>query len=85
MTLEELREIVAKRNIRIPEKDEGDFLTLVRAADYAIKYVDNLPAYVHPRLLPQEDVAKTRPYTKPAPHENPLNAWSHKVRIVRIR
>lgn len=87
VTVQELRDIAAKRNLTIPAKDEGDFLTLLRAADIAIKHVDAMPPYVDPRLVPQDtpnpaDLATTRPFTKVAPGENPLNAWSHKASTV---
>lgn len=86
MTIEELRDVAAKRNITIPAKDESDFLTLLRAADLAVKHVDALPPYVDPRLAPDgapdpEGLAKLRLFTKPAPEDNPLNAWSHKASL----
>lgn len=85
MTIKELRDIAAKRNFIIPAADESDYLTLLRAADLAVKHVDALPPYVDPRLVPKdvvtaEDLPKTRLYTKLSAEENPLNAWSHKVR-----
>lgn len=87
MTVEELRDVAAKRNITIPAKDEGDFLTLIRAADLAVKHVDALPSYVDPRLAPAgasgpEGLEKLRPFTKPTPEDNPLNAWSHKASLM---
>ncbi|KAJ4390947.1 hypothetical protein N0V93_004546 [Gnomoniopsis smithogilvyi] len=86
VTVEELRDVAAKRNITIPSKDEGDFLTLLRAADLAVKHVDTLPPYVDHRLAPDGvsgsvGLAKLRPYTKPLQEDNPLNAWSHKCNI----
>lgn len=84
MTLEKLRETAAKRNFTIPANDEHDYLALLQAADLAINHVDSLPAYTEPRLLPRgvgesESLAEARPFTKPEPRDNPLNAWSHKV------
>lgn len=86
MTLEELREVAAKRNLIIPDKDEGDFLTLLRAADLAVKHVDALPPYLDPRLVASDasglaGLAEARPFTKVEPEDNPLNAWSHKVSL----
>lgn len=83
VTLEELREVAAKRNVKIPTKDEQDYLTLLRAADLAINHIDSLPPYIDPRLLPEaggdQDGAKVRLFRKPPSGENPLNAWSHQV------
>lgn len=84
MTLEELREVAAKRNLTIPAKDEQDYLALLRAADLAINHVDSLPPYIEPCLLPKgvegaASTAEARPYTKLDPVDNPLNAWSHKA------
>lgn len=88
VTLEELREVAAKRKLKISEKDEQDYLALLRAADLAISHVDSLPPYIDPRLLPEpdgsQDMVKARLFWKPSPDENPLNAWSHKVSLAPV-
>lgn len=84
VTVEELREAAARKNMTIPAKDENDYLELVRAADIAVKHVEHLPSYIDPRLVPKtgetvEDLVKAREVLKPTPEDNPLKAWSHKV------
>lgn len=89
MTLEELQKVAAKRNLVVPAKHEQDYLTLLRAADLAINYVDSYPPYIDPRLLPKGvddsiDTAKARPFTKLPLEDNPLNAWSHKASLAPV-
>lgn len=59
-------------------QDEQGYLSIVRAAQESVDFVENMPDYVHPCFATDHSQG-ARMYTKPVPSENPLNAWSHRV------
>ncbi|KAJ9157590.1 Amidase [Pleurostoma richardsiae] len=75
VTLQDLRGAAARKKLTISEKDEGDYLNLLRAADAAVRHVAELPKYTPPSLLP----SSVPGYKRLSTEENLLNAWSHKA------
>ena len=62
--------------------DAEDYLFLLNSLDATLDQVNNLPAYIDPRLLPDESTLP-RSWTKP--EENPQGAWSHQVRNLQSK
>lgn len=65
--------------ISLPEADEQAFLGMLVGAERTINYVDSLPVYQDPRLVPDLGAEGKRTYHRPSAEENPYNAWSHQV------
>lgn len=82
MTPDELHAAAKSNGFTIPSQDETDFLLLANSFDAVAGSVVNLPEYIDPRLEPVEVEGGTRKFSKPAPQDNLLNAWSHKARLV---
>lgn len=75
----DLQEVATSLGFQIQPKDEADYLSLLRSAVSAVETVNKMPAYRDPRLS-WDDKDETRSYMEPKEAENPLNAWSHRVR-----
>ena len=60
-------------------QDETDFLLLQNSFDAVASAVAEIPEYIDPRLEPTAVEGGERKWTKTAPEDNPLNAWSHRV------
>ncbi|KAE9991850.1 hypothetical protein EG327_010727 [Venturia inaequalis] len=78
VTVEQFQAIASSNNLEIPEKDEKDYLFLLNSLDATLTQVADLPAYVDPRLKPEEG---TLPRTWKKAAENPLNAWACQTNI----
>lgn len=76
VTSEQIQVIASSNNFKIPEEDEKDYLFLLNSLDATLTQVADLPAYVDPRLKPEEG---TLPRTWKKAKENPLNAWACQV------
>ena len=81
MTKEELHAAAKGRGFSIPvgSQEETDFLLLQNSFDAVASVVAALPEYIDPRLEPISTEGGDRKWKRPAPEENLLNAWSHKV------
>jgi hypothetical protein len=73
---EALQAIASAHDFKIPKQDETDYLFLLNSLDATLNQVAELPAYVDPRLKPEEGTLPRR-WNKAA--ENPLNAWACQV------
>lgn len=62
-------------------QDETDFLLLANSFDAVAASVASIPDYIDPRLEPVEVEGGVRKFSKPAPQDNLMNAWSHKVEL----
>lgn len=76
VTPEAIQTIASINNFKIPEHDEKDYLFLLNSLDATLTQVAELPAYVDPRLKP-EDGTSPRKWKKAI--ANPLNAWACQV------
>ncbi|KAK5000154.1 hypothetical protein LTR66_000927 [Elasticomyces elasticus] len=83
VTAEDLHTLASKVGFTIEPRseDEKAFLLFANSLDATAKEVENLPEYVDPRLLPTPVEGGERKYIRPAPKDNPLNAWSHKSEL----
>ncbi len=79
ITLETFRQIVALHGFTMKPQDEADYFAIIQGVEEGVNYVTNLSAYQEPSLAPTVDPS-ARNYSVPSPRENPLNAWSHRVR-----
>ncbi|EXJ96286.1 hypothetical protein A1O1_01412 [Capronia coronata CBS 617.96] len=80
VTLDVLRDVAAKNNMKIssPAEEEA-YLLVLQSADVTTTNVDDLPDYVDPRLEPVPTKGG-RQYWKSK--ENSHNAWSHQAALV---
>ncbi|CAJ2510605.1 Uu.00g062300.m01.CDS01 [Anthostomella pinea] len=63
-------------------KDEQSYLAATHAAEESVTYVESMLDYVDPTLIPDLRANETsRAYKKPAPAENPLNAWIYRTHL----
>jgi hypothetical protein len=76
VTSETLSEIASAHNLLMTDGDAEDYLFLLNSLDATVDQVSNLPAYIDPRLLPDE---KTLPRSFTKPTDNLQGAWSHQV------
>lgn len=76
VTTEDLKEIAARHSISFSEDVGADYLYLLNSLDATVGQIADLPAYIDPRLAPDETTLP-REWSKPT--KNPLNAWSHLV------
>lgn len=74
------RSLVASLGFKMQPQDEAGYLELLRSAVEAVDHVQALPEYHDPRLMAAVNAGQARTYTRPPASENPLNAWSHRVR-----
>ncbi|KAI1371763.1 amidase signature enzyme [Hypoxylon crocopeplum] len=83
VSIEALREIAKSYGFFMSPQHEPEYLSVVRAAQESVEFVERMRDYVDPRLTP--DIETTTPvartYSLPLPSENPLNAWSHRTYI----
>lgn len=76
MTAETLNDIATSHGISMTDGDAVDYLFLLNSLDATLDQVEGLPAYIEPRLLPDES---TLPRIWSKPTENLQGAWSHQV------
>jgi hypothetical protein len=76
VTPEAIQAIASAHNFNIPDQDEKDYLFLLNSLDATLNQVADLPAYVDPRLEPEEG---TLPRKWNIVVKNPLNAWACQV------
>lgn len=79
MTLNTLRDVATKNNIKLAPEDEQAYLTVLQGAEMTSQTVFDLPDYVDPRLAPVPTVGGERTYWRSA--SNSLNAWSHQCNL----
>lgn len=61
-------------------EDSQGYYSLVKAIEDQVEEIDALPEYIDPRLLPTAIPTTARAFSVPEKKDNPLNAWSHRVR-----
>ena len=74
-TPEELREVAKGLALNLSDEDVETFRGLMGASIAALNQVDAMPDELPPVKYPRE------PGTRPAPDENPLNAWYYRTSI----
>lgn len=76
---ESLRETAASLHIKVPAKEEKDYLYLLTALDATAQELLSLPDYdpnaTDTTIFPRTDVHR------PSTAENPCNGWSHKFSL----
>ncbi|KAH8887619.1 amidase [Thozetella sp. PMI_491] len=62
-------------------QDAQDYLSILQIMGQREARVQDLPEYMDPRLATDPGVPAPRSYSVPSKEDNPLNAWSHRVRL----